>query len=573
VLLERLYRFRLTIMLTSVGALAAALRFIGLSRPKDLVFDEVYYARGAYSLLHLGYEGRWSPPSSAFVTGDFSGLDTHADFVVHPPLGKWMIAVGMKLFGNGPFGWRFSGALIGTVTVILVALIARHLFHSVLWGGIAGLFLAIDGQHIVASRTSLLDVFLTFFLVAAFGLLLLDRRRHRRILAKRAKRARERLGLGPDDPIPGLGPGGGIRWWRLAAIVTLGLATGVKWSGLYAALAFLVLSVVWDLVDRHAVGVRLFVLGSIVRSMLPAVMATVILLPAAYVGSWTSWFVSDSSYMRHWAEIHPDEGVTWLPDSLRSFVEYHHDMWNFHTGLTSTNGVHHSYQAGAWGFIVQYRPTAYYWKTAVPVTEPPCGDHDCVVEVQGALKTNSAAIAGEHCGSDKCVSAITALGNPLLVGRGGCVRVGPRQTHRPPRPARWCRDRRHPGWLASVDALPRSDHVHVLLGRVFPMGHVDPHLGALEDRQAPAAGGSLVAERRSRRGGLHRDGPPRLRVLPTTLDRTVDALRLLALPHVVVQQVDLGPAPSRAACPPSGRRGSATPATTRTGRGRYGRGA
>ncbi len=422
-LLERLYRFRLTIMLTSVGALAAALRFIGLSRPKDLVFDEVYYARGAYSLLHLGYEGRWSPPSSAFVTGDFSGLDTHADFVVHPPLGKWMIAVGMKLFGNGPFGWRFSGALIGTVTVILVALIARHLFHSVLWGGIAGLFLAIDGQHIVASRTSLLDVFLTFFLVAAFGLLLLDRRRHRRILAKRAKRARERLGLGPDDPIPGLGPGGGIRWWRLAAIVTLGLATGVKWSGLYAALAFLVLSVVWDLVDRHAVGVRLFVLGSIVRSMLPAVMATVILLPAAYVGSWASWFVSDSSYMRHWAEIHPDEGVTWLPDSLRSFVEYHHDMWNFHTGLTSTNGVHHSYQAGAWGFIVQYRPTAYYWKTTVPVTEPPCGDHDCVVEVQGALKTNSAAIAGEHCGSDKCVSAITALGNPLLWWAGAVAFV------------------------------------------------------------------------------------------------------------------------------------------------------
>jgi dolichyl-phosphate-mannose-protein mannosyltransferase len=423
VLLERLYRFRLTIMLTSVGALAAALRFIGLSQPKDLVFDEVYYARGAYSLLHLGYEGRWGPPTSAFVTGDFSGLDTHADFVVHPPLGKWMIAVGMKLFGNGPFGWRFSGALIGTVTVILVALIARHLFHSVLWGGVAGLFLAIDGQHIVASRTALLDIFLTFFLVAAFGLLLLDRRRHQRILAKRAKRARERLGLGPDDPIPGLGPGGGIRWWRLAAIIALGLATGVKWSGLYAAFAFLVLSVVWDLVDRHAVGVRLFVLGSIVRSMLPAVMATVILLPAVYVGSWASWFVSDSSYMRHWAHIHPDEGVTWLPDSLRSFVEYHHDMWNFHTGLTSTNGVHHNYQAGAWGFIIQYRPTAYYWKTTVPVDEPPCGDHDCIVEVQGALKTNSAAIAGEHCGSDKCVSAITALGNPLLWWAGAVAFV------------------------------------------------------------------------------------------------------------------------------------------------------
>jgi dolichyl-phosphate-mannose--protein O-mannosyl transferase len=325
-----------------------------------------------------------------------------------------MIAAGMRMFGTDSFGWRFSGALIGTITVVLVALIARHLFHSVLWGGVAGLFLAIDGQHIVASRTALLDIFLTFFLVAAFGLLLLDRRRHRRVLSKRARRARERLGLGPKEPIPGFGPGGGIRWWRLAAIITLGLAAGVKWSGLYVAAAVLILSAVWDLVDRRAVGARSFVVGSILRSMLPAFLATLILLPATYVGTWASWFASDASYLRHWAASHPDEGVMWLPDSARSFIAYHQDIMEFHTGLTSTNGIHHGYQAGAWGFIIQYRPTAYYWETAVPAVEPPCGTNACVVEVSGALKTNSAAIAGAQCSSDKCVSAITALGNPLL---------------------------------------------------------------------------------------------------------------------------------------------------------------
>lgn len=401
-------------MLTSVGALAGALRFVGLSQPKALVFDELYYARGAYSLLHQGYEGYWGSKAPAFATGDFSGLEVRADFVVHPPLGKWMIAAGIKAFGPNPFGWRFSAALIGTITVVLVALIARHLFQSVLWGGVASLFLAIDGQHIVASRTALLDVFLTFFLVAAFGLLLLDRRRHRRTLCDRARSARDRLGLGPDDPIPGLGPRGGIRWWRLAAIVTLGLATGVKWSGIYAAFAFLVLSVVWDVADRRAVGVRSFVAGPIVRSLIPAFLATLILFPATYVGTWASWFASDAGYMRIWAVSHPGEGVTWLPDTARSFVEYHKDILDFHTGLTSTNGIHHAYQANPWGFIIQYRPTAYYWETATPAEGPPCGTHACVAPVYGALKTNSAAVAGEHCGADKCVSAITALGNPLL---------------------------------------------------------------------------------------------------------------------------------------------------------------
>lgn len=42
------------------------------------------------------------------------------EFIVHPPVGKWLIASGIKLFGDNEFGWRFATAIIGTVLILLL---------------------------------------------------------------------------------------------------------------------------------------------------------------------------------------------------------------------------------------------------------------------------------------------------------------------------------------------------------------------------------------------------------------------------------------------------------------------
>jgi Dolichyl-phosphate-mannose--protein O-mannosyl transferase len=47
---------------------------------------------------------------------------------VHPPLGKWEIALGIKAFGMDPWGWRFTSALAGTLVVLFTAMIAQLLF-------------------------------------------------------------------------------------------------------------------------------------------------------------------------------------------------------------------------------------------------------------------------------------------------------------------------------------------------------------------------------------------------------------------------------------------------------------
>ncbi|WP_242511529.1 dolichyl-phosphate-mannose--protein mannosyltransferase [Pengzhenrongella frigida] len=364
-----------------VTVLAALARFPNLGRPHKLVFDETYYVKQAYTLLRVGYEARWgTDPNPAFEAGDVDTYLSRADYVVHPPVGKWMIALGMEVTGpTSSVGWRLSAAVVGTLSVFMLARIARRLFASTLLGTIAGGLLAVDGEAIVHSRTGLLDAFVMFFALAAFGALLIDREQARRRLAHLVA---GRLDSG--GALTGWGPGLSIRWWQVVAGVLLGLAIGTKWSGLYFLAVFGLLTVAWDVSARRAVGVRQWLPAGILRDGVPAALTLVPLAAVTYLASWFSWFRSPGAYLRDWAATHPGEGVAWLPESLRSLWKYHGDMWEFHNNLATA----HSYAAHPLGWPVQWRPTSFFYETPVP--------------------------ANAACGSDRCSQAITALGNPIL---------------------------------------------------------------------------------------------------------------------------------------------------------------
>lgn len=166
-------RFGLWLIL-SLGAL---LRFINLDYPHKLVFDETYYVKDAYTLSRLGYEGSWpKDPNAAFEAGSVNIFLTDPSYVVHPPLGKWIISLGINLFGaQSSFGWRFSVAVLGVASIGLLYLVARRILGSSRWALVAAFLLAIDGHAIVLSRTALLDGILAFFALLAFYFLLRDR--------------------------------------------------------------------------------------------------------------------------------------------------------------------------------------------------------------------------------------------------------------------------------------------------------------------------------------------------------------------------------------------------------------
>ena len=371
-------------VLTAVAG--GILRFVRLDAPHKLVFDETYYVKDAYSFLISGYERNWPDKANdSFNAGDPSVLLPSPEYVVHPPVGKWMIAAGMALFGaDNSFGWRFAAAFTGTLSILLLALIALKLFRSLPLAGAAGLLLAVDGHHLVMSRTSLLDIFLMFWILAAFGALLLDRDDGRRRLAARLAQAAARNGGQPPAQMLLTGPWLGIRWWRLAAGICLGLAVGTKWSGLFFLAGFGLLTVIWDLSARRVAGIRGWISGGAIKDGIPAFLSTVPVAFLVYGATWTGWFRSEDAYFRRWAESNPSAEWGWLPDSIRSLAHYHREAYTFHQGL----GSEHPYEASAWSWLVLGRPTSFFYES------PEQGTPGCAVA--------------------KCTSAILSVGNPLI---------------------------------------------------------------------------------------------------------------------------------------------------------------
>ena len=121
--LDRLQGWAMTSVIT---ALASLTRFLNLGSPTDggtPIFDEKHYAPQAWQIL--GNDGVEDNPGYGLV--------------VHPPVGKQLMAIGEAMFGYDGLGWRFSGAVCGVIIVVLVARIIRRITRSTLIGGIAGL--------------------------------------------------------------------------------------------------------------------------------------------------------------------------------------------------------------------------------------------------------------------------------------------------------------------------------------------------------------------------------------------------------------------------------------------------
>ncbi|MBP3222460.1 MAG: phospholipid carrier-dependent glycosyltransferase [Actinomycetaceae bacterium] len=345
----------------TLGLVAALTRFFHISHPHKIVFDETYYVKDAYSLLHHGFEARWDDDiNEQFANGDYSALHPDsAERVVHPPLGKWLMAIGQALFGsdNG-LGWRFTTAIAGVIAVMFIVRIALKLFHSPLMAGIAGLAVALDGMGIVMSRTGILDNLLALFFVIALWGIIKDREYIRSRLAHQV--AHGHLN-DKGQPYDVWGPKTLWRPWLLFSGAILGLSCGIKWSGIYPLAVFGILVFLWGISARKAIGTQLFFGSSFFREGLPAFIQLVPIAIVGYLASWTSWFISDNAWDRQWAHDALERGeeipVPWAGETISSFVHYHIETWNFHHELSTP----HTYQSQAWDWLTQSRPVSFYW--------------------------------------------------------------------------------------------------------------------------------------------------------------------------------------------------------------------
>ncbi|MFI1101072.1 dolichyl-phosphate-mannose--protein mannosyltransferase [Streptomyces melanogenes] len=388
-----------------VTLVAGVLRFWKLGSPDAVIFDETYYAKDAWALINRGYEGAWPKDVDKSIIKDPSSVPIPTDpgYVVHPPVGKYLIGIGEKWFDFTPFGWRFVMAVLGTLSVLMLCRIGRRLFRSTFLGCLAGLLLAVDGLHFVMSRMALLDLVVMFFVLAAFGCLLIDRDRARARLAAALPES-EDGDLRPDATVAE-GLRLGLRPWRIAAGVMLGLAAGTKWNGLYVLVFFCVMTVLWDAGARRTAGAVRPYRAVLRKDVLPAFVSTVPVALATYLASWTGWFMTDKGYFRDWAHgrdgLSPDHvklpllgkvslpqfDMSWMPESLRSLWHYEAEVYSFHVNLHDK----HTYQSNPWSWIVLGRPVSYFYESPSPGTD------GCPSDTSG-----------------KCAREVLALGTPLL---------------------------------------------------------------------------------------------------------------------------------------------------------------
>ncbi|MFC4336060.1 dolichyl-phosphate-mannose--protein mannosyltransferase [Salininema proteolyticum] len=321
-----------------VAALAGVLRLVNLGHPAGLIFDEVYYAQDAKTLWEHGVEWNVQNDSAAYVA--------------HPPFGKWLIGLGEQALGYDEVGWRIASVLAGTLCVLVLVRLILRLTGSVSLSAVGGVLLAVEGSNFVLSRSALLDIFLTLFVLLAFHFLVADRQN------------RDLAALGEGGRVP----------YRLLSAVSLGLAMGVKWSALWFIVLALLLVYFWDAQRNRVLKKR----RPWVRPLGSAVLYGLYTV-GVYLVTWAGWFASgDAYYRRSWAaEGHSDIPV--LAD-LGSWFLYHLNVLNFHEGLSTP----HTYQSTPFEWLFNLRPVVFYWSNDV------------------------------ECGVEKCAAEVILLGTPLL---------------------------------------------------------------------------------------------------------------------------------------------------------------
>lgn len=347
-----------------VAVVALVLRVWNLGRPERLVFDETYYAKDAYSLLQHGHVREFvKDADDRIVAGDLAGLTTDQPAqIAHPEGGKWLIALGEQVFGMDAFGWRIAAAVVGALTVLVLARLVLRLTGSVWIACLAGLLLAVDGLHLVMSRTALLDVFLAFWLVAAVACLVADRD----WITTRLERFRP------------------LRPWQLAAGVCFGLACSTKWSGLYVLAGFGLLVVVWEVLLRR----RQALVRTVLAVGVPALVSLVGVALVVYVLSWTGWLLHHDLYVARfgsgddpWIASPSSGGLGGVLDAFRALWGFHVLTFEFHTGDYLASATH-PYSSHPWGWLLLERPVAFDAVNDLPPEQ--CGapaDSTCIREV------------------------------------------------------------------------------------------------------------------------------------------------------------------------------------------------
>ena len=109
-------------------------------------FDEIYHGRTAYEHIRNIYPYE----------------------VSHPPLGKLILSIGIRLFGMTPFGWRFMGTLFGVLMLPILYLFFKNMFGKTPVAFCGTALFAFDFMHLTQTRIATIDTYAVFFILLTY---------------------------------------------------------------------------------------------------------------------------------------------------------------------------------------------------------------------------------------------------------------------------------------------------------------------------------------------------------------------------------------------------------------------
>lgn len=306
------------VALLGLWGIALGLRFWGLERFNTLVFDEIYFAKFGQNYL------------------------THTPFFdAHPPLGKYLIALGIWLKGYNPWGYRWMNALFGSCIPLLIVGIGYQLTHRCRFALLAGALAVLDGLLLVESRYGLINVYLlTFGLLGQWFVLLSSAQRR-----------------------------GWTHWlWLTCAGLSFGAAAATKWNSLGFLLGLYLCWGIFRLSNLSLSNLRL-----------------------------SQWGKSRQAEERPLNDLERNPGqrlerlsifklfffiplvgallyrLVWIPHLLQNpefdFVQVHPQMFGYHQRVGSGADIH-PYCSNWMSWPLLLRPVSYFYQRATSLAEP-----------------------------------------------------------------------------------------------------------------------------------------------------------------------------------------------------------
>ena len=256
-------------------------------------FDEIYHARTAYEYAHGMKIYEWT----------------------HPPLGKLIMSIPIRLFGMTPFNYRVMGNLAGLLMLVVIYIFAKRMFKSTRHATLAMVLFAVDGMHFVQTRIGTVDSYLVLFIMLAYLFM------YQYTCCDLNKESRK------------------MHFNLLASGIFMGCAIATKWNGAYCAVGLALLFFI-NFFKRNA---KVGLMGKWRHYRVKIIFACfgyfVILPCLIYIIS----YIPDM-------HINPEIGT------LQGFIDLQVKMFNYHSKLEAT----HPFSSPWYLWPLGIKPLWYY---------------------------------------------------------------------------------------------------------------------------------------------------------------------------------------------------------------------